>query len=1126
MIDASTLSAWQFNETTGTNGRDTLRLSRDLAQVAALATPTTTTARIGLAFAFNGTSQIIGYNMGAADQNIFAGEVTLAVVFRLASVGASTSRVLFRAGGGTASAAANQNEVFCLRIVRDALATDAPLLNLRWESGTNVAQPNSNGASLASVPLLVGQTYVVHAIKKWNGVNYDMQLAVNGRIYTVATNLPATGSGVLLTDGTCKITFGAAHNGASIDNPLAVQVCSAVLSSRAYAQADCVRDFRRVAGMALPTSVSARVKLADQSDNMIDVTTIGGNLLAGLNVTDDADAPCASASIELAGLSGDTSTAHLRGDSVLNDPTLAGTFDPFLDVFRRVDIEFARVPCWTEPVTIDWWLRFRGRTDTVDDAGDRARIQCRDQGAFLADKYMDELIVYPKTFGGGGCGGSAQAREIVVEEMLQANLAIIPFAPFNERSYFDPALPAEVAGTNTAVWVPFPSASCVVPQREGDAPNIRDVPQPRGRLLDALRQASNAIGWDTRFKFDPLSESFRPCFFNPQRTKTAPDVSVGVDDIVALSGSRRSIEDVRNVVRVTIADNTKKDDMGNRLPTSIIRRDTDNGHLSRAKYGTRPIDITEDASSSINTNAEAVRMADAIVNDYAMPWRDVSIDIMHAPELEVGDLVLLNEHDSTSTTFTAIQSLSISHTANDQQTTIDCQGQPTAGRKRTFVTAEIGKVAGMTPRNAGEAIKIASSKTNLAAVGAAINRSSFLGDTPTPLQNGNFTRQSRGTDYEPDGWAVRNGTEWIGLPTDRRVSTTPIARSGDRALLFQRSSVDFSTSPEITSQQMVAIDGDPNAIYSFEMVWQLLSPLSTAPRPPGLRLDWYDSNRSLISSADPGWTSGVHLLPLRADASYLWTARNFETFSFPAGVIGVGGIAADTWFTSRVEGVRPPSSGAARYLAVTPMAVEPITVAAPTTEINDGGFVVDTVKHWRTKQSLRARPSANQAIVVDTWHNIRFDEANLIGGFFDRGNGHVAVVWPGAGYGFRARRRGRYRVSLTAVVTSGSNTSTAKLRIVSGATYLITNGALNVAGQELLSGLAVKTNLTGKEVGGTGGGNFATVSLDGVVLLDEGQIITAEVINTANGGTIINPANSNTIAQTWTSLSVDLIDDI
>ena len=1129
-ITASSLSAWHFDETSTTTTNDKVNNNRNLAAVGALALPTIALGRIGNSFSFNGTTQIIGRNITtSADQNLGLGECTLSIVFRMLGVPFDEDQVLFRIGGPTNTETIAFNETFCARVVRGPLSTDAPLLNFRWESGAGVDQPSAAGATLSTVPLLVGQTYVAHFIKKTNGANFDMIIAVNGRQSVVATNLPQTTPGSADLGGTNRILFGAAVNSTpAIVDPANVQICSAMFSSRAYTEAECAEEFRRAAGYALPTSVHSRVLLANQSDVMINVsdpTLVQDDLLSGLSISDSVSDACAAADVGLTALAGDLSLAQMRGDSKLNNPTQAGSFTPVLDPFRRIDIECARVPHWLSPTTSDWWLKFRGRTDAIDDSADPVSIQSRDQGGFLADKWIENLNTYPKTFGGGGCGGAAQAREIVIEEVMQDNLTSLPFAPSDERNYFTPALAAATPGANAAIWVPFPSQSCVLPTKEGAAPEERDTPVPRSRLLDAMQQFASGIAWVVNFKkFDPLLEQFRLTAFDPNALKFAPDVVLSSADVVSTGKSRVSIENVRNKSTVVFASSTVGDANQNRLPDSRTRLDTDVGLTSRQLYGTRAIDLTEDAGSYINTPTEAIRLADAVLRDLSMPLRDSSHEIATMPELDAGDMAYFMADGITSTSprVAAVDSCSMSMDAAQSSTSIECQGQPNGGKSR-WLESEAGKTGKVPARSPFEATQLVGTRTLLPAITSLAIRTNWLGNIAMPVKNNSFTQMSYGPSFPPDSWLMRVG-EWNGSTSDPRILATTDTESGNRALEFQRASGDTQTSPEIASQ-MFSINGRAGNTYSFEVVWKFLSTLSAAPRPIALRLEWRDENKALISSADPGWTGGVHTLNLRADESYLWTARNYETFSFPSGITAIGSLPANTWITSRVDGVRPPSGGAAKYLSIVIMASEATTVAMPADEINQGGFVVDEVRHWLTKQSLRARPASNHAIpTVDTWTNIRFNEANLIGGFYDRGAGLHTGGWPGTGYGFKANKRGRYKIAMTVAYTSALGNS-GRVRVVRGATYNA-NGTVNAAGTELTSGLAALTSVTGKDMGGTGGALYSTLQLNDVVDLEAGDIIKPEILSNATGGIVMNATNSNTIAQTWSMWSVELIDDI
>lgn len=1125
-IDANSLSAWHFDETSTTSTVDKVGNNRTLAVVGALALPSITTGRVGNAFAFNGSTQVIGRSITtSADQNLGLGECTLAIAFRMTAAPFNTDQILFRIGGPTDNETLAFNETFCARVVRGALSTDAPLLNFRWESGAGVDQPSAAGASLTTVPLLVGQTYVAHFIKKTNGANFDMIIGVNGRITTVGTNLPQTTPGSADLGGTNRILVGASVNAAvAIVNPAAVQVCSALFSNRAYTENECAEDFRRVAGYALPTSLHSRVWLANQSDVMVNMSapaSVQDDMLTALSVTDSTDAPCASSNVTLSTLVGDLSIGMQRSDSKLNNPTQAGSFTPFLDPFRRIDIECARVPHWLDPVSTDWWIKQRGRTDAITEDSESVSVESRDQGGYLQDKYGETLIVYPRSFGGGGCGGSAQAREIVVEEILQDNLEVIAFAPFNERSYFTPALPAEVLGTNTAVWVPFPSSSCVLPMREGQAPELRDVPLPRGRVMDSLRQMAASIGWEFNFKrWDPLLEQFRPCMFDPNALQVAPDFVISADDLIETQSAKISLENTRNRVTVNFPNSATKDANDNPLPGSSTRLDTDNSITSRSRYGTRGMDMTEDAGSNINTAAEATRLADNVIQALALPLRDSSQQIVALPEIDAGDLAyfIADGVDSTSNQASAVQSYSFATSAQESTTSIECEGKPKAGKTR-FLDFEAGKTGKNPMRNPSEAIQQKGMGTLLPAFMSMVDRTNWLSTAKfINVKNGDFNRFSRGDAYPPDSWSVDAGGVWN--PSGFAVRGVKVSavdqRSGNRAIVLQPGSVTSSNAA--LSSQMFAVDGDSADTYSFSVVWKYDVLSSADPHPVTLRVDWYDAAKTLLTSVDAGWTAGVHLLSHRGPI-FTTTARTFETFKIPAAYATAG-----VWHTSRVDGVRPPSGGLARFMRVsaTTSVLIPGDVGVPATIANTAGTVVDSVSVHKTANSLLSKASVNNASVAAAFTCVRFDTVN-IGKFFDYGGNLHANGFAGTGYGFICQRAGRYKVESSVTLTAAASV-TAALRLTTGATYLAT-GAVNAAGTTIVNGTTSTAVMTKANAGiplAAGGVNACAVVLAGYVDLSVGQVINVEV-RTSAAATIVKDDGAALTRNVISQFSVELV---
>ena len=1140
-IDSNTLSAWHFDETSTTITYDKVNSNRNLAAVGALALPSVTTGRVGNAFAFNGSSQIIGRSITtSADQNLGIGECTLAIAFRLTDAPFDEQGVLFRIGGPTNLETIAFNEIFCARITRGPLSTDAPFLNFRWESGAGVDQPSTDGASLTTVPLLVGQTYVAHFIKKTNGANFDMIIAVNGRVSTVATALPQTTPGSADLGGTNRILFGACINATpAIIDPAPVQICSALFSNRAYTENECAEDFRRVAGYALPTSLHARAYLANQSDVMINVcdpALVQDDLLEALSISDSTDSPCVSSTMRLSRLVGDLSLGMQRGDSKLNNPTQAASFTPFLDAFRRFDIEIARVPHWLLPVSTDWWLKQRGRTDGVREEDESISVRGRDQGGYLVDKYISDLIVYPKTFGGGGCGGSAQAREIVIEEVLQDNLKVTAYAPFDQRAYFTPTLAAAVPGTNAAIWVPFPSASCMVPMKEGQEPELRDRPLPRGRLMDTMVALAKSIGWDFNFKkWDPLLEQFRPCVFNPNALQFAPDFVITEADLIATDGAEVSIEDVRNDVTWNYPDSSNLDANGNKLPASVNRTDIDNGIVSQARYGERGMDLTEDAGSYIDSAAEATRGADSVVQALAMPLRNSDHKIVALPELDAGDLAyfIADGTDSTINQASAVQSTSFEMNAAQSSSSIDCQGQPKPGKTWWF-GFEAGKTGKNPMRNPGEAIQQKGMGSLMPMILSQLERTNWQSKSKfIDVKNGNLNNFSRGNAYPPDTWTMKAGT-W---GTDV-VAETSESESSNRAIRLVTATAQLRS-------QLIPVLGDYDTPYSFEMRWMLPIPpaLPGTPKVPELLIEWYDVNKTLLTSTAPGWSGGFQILRPGLSVS--------PAFNFPA-VTPVG----DTWYTSRVDGILPPDPvpGSARYMAIVIRASTNGAQTMPT-----GGIIVDDVSAYRTAREHSSFVLNPWGTIAGTggWHNLNIRSATTTpvngshdfgnnaltysignGSFVNRQNGAIQVLDPTLflGSGFYCRENGTYIVSATctlAVQSAGALPAVlpdACMRLIVNPTY--TNAVVR-AQQANTGGTVVATAASGNWVnpgsinvtGLLANSMVAVMTISQRIELQAGDRLCMEFLRSVSAGVSPNPLGSGTSENArlnWMNCKLDL----
>ncbi len=621
-----------------------------------------------------------------------------------------------------------------------------------------------------------------------------------GTLDMVADNI---GGGALATTRT---TIGGQTNaaGTGVAFQCTARISNWFLDAGLRTDEEIQQDYRRVMGLGRPSSVHLRLKVEDGLGVLVDLTdptVMGADFVNEVRIRETIDDPCAVIDCTIARNIGNLAAAPLRTDSRLNledvlDPT---SYNPHLYGYREVIADVARTPLWVPPATTDWFERFRGRVDVVDDgAGDDVTIRGRDQGGYLVDRQIDEPRAYPQTFGGGGCGASAQSREIVMAEILADN------------------------GSLATLFTPVASLSCRV---SPDPPEL-----PRGSLMQALRTEAGALAWDCKFQWDPVTEAFRLTFFDPGRDTVVPDVLITRDEVIAVSGGEQSLANVRTRVKVTSADSSTLNTEGQPLPATYEAIDA----VAEAAFDERLMEVVEEATRGIDTSAERQRMADGILADVSTLRRNGSTMTTGIPEIELYDYARFNGNGLHYTAQQLAGARGVEHIFTREATTsrIQAEGQPSAGFKR-WLDIEAGRAGPLPLRSPADALKERLGPGMIEGVLEFVERSSYPGGMKfLNLKNGDFSRFTRGDAYTPDAWTMAAGT-WA---TDVTAETSTLL-SGGRALRF------VNTTGKVQGQP-VAIVGGGDYPISLDVLWQRVS----GDDLPELGLEWLTAAKAAIST--------------------------------------------------------------------------------------------------------------------------------------------------------------------------------------------------------------------------------------------------------------------------------------
>jgi hypothetical protein len=153
-------------------------------------------------------------------------------------------------------------------------------------------------------------------------------------------------------------------------------------------------------------------------------------------------------------------------------------------------------------------------------------------------------------------------------------------------------------------------------------------------VWDAVQKAVAQIGWFIGYRWDPTIDEFRLTLMEPPRDKDAStaDFTLDYEDDIYIEDLEISDKDIRNAVRVTYRD----------AATGQRKYVTATNSTSIAEYGRRAMQIEEADTSLIDTEAEALRLANAAIADLSQLTSTDRITMPLLPEIDVFSGIVVN----------------------------------------------------------------------------------------------------------------------------------------------------------------------------------------------------------------------------------------------------------------------------------------------------------------------------------------------------------------------------------------------------------------------------------------------------------------------------------------------------
>ena len=355
-----------------------------------------------------------------------------------------------------------------------------------------------------------------------------------------------------------------------------------------------------------------------------------------ITINSDIDNLLNTADIELIRGAGNLCISPLNTVSLLNK--LSGSYVPLVNLNREIKVNVQYVPDLSASVS-SYLTIFHGYIDSFSIEPDNSlRISCRDLGAFLQDRFIEEERVYPHTSATPPQEYEYELVHVVMQQILNDNLGtgtIVLYTPVNPG------------------WM------------------IKKYRQSKVNLLDALNALASQIGYSVRYKYDSTASVWKLTFYCPDRDKTTSDYTFDGNHILNVSNVSLDIAGIRNVIRIYYG---LVDEEHPEKRQYVQKTDID----SIALYGRKYMEIAEGSTSHIDEYAEAENLANIALKDLKDPKANIQVEIPFFPFVELGDLYTFKGNNDFFTDDLNLAVVSYSHnlSANNISTSLTCRGKP------------------------------------------------------------------------------------------------------------------------------------------------------------------------------------------------------------------------------------------------------------------------------------------------------------------------------------------------------------------------------------------------------------------------------------------------------------------
>ena len=756
---ANTVAFWPFDKASGTLAYDVFG-GRNLTNPTAL----WATGLIGSSVMFTGGGGIIYNTATGADAGTLQGAYSFEAWVRvMAAPGSQASMIEYSDPSGATTA---DNTQFSLQVKSN--------LAFRWEwKGASVQAQDSTAKLRAGVWQHIAVT------KEADGSGtFTVKSYLNGVLDNTQTTVSAPTGG-----GDAFWNFGTGKGG-----NFTGAICSAHLTTTVLTSTQIVENWRRGVLWDDPTAMGHGVT---ELQVTVQPSWSGGTAFAlssyidsfdfveGFELSESIDQQCITASLSLKRSVYGISLSPLIVESMANQnpqPSISApgpassTFAALLHLGGAITVYARRRAAGTDDaIATAGAVIFEGTIDALDFGSETIEVEARDAGASLIDTYIETEADYNT--------GSDATIEATIQAVLNAASAGV--------TLYTPTTPSV---------------------------NLGEFRQRRESLMQASQSKADQIGWVTKYRFDPLTKTWRFTFYDPERARTRFDGVVMTSDYSEFGGLSQKLDDVRNAVRVAYRNSAGQasgvDDNGNPIypPASVTVVDAS----SVTAYGRRFMEISDAACPNIDTETEATAMAEAILNDLSTPQLQMSFDLPYW-EIEIGDRLKVAENSrtfDTAQTF-AVTGRQVSFAEGIGSTSLTLQETPASARQKHLVK-EARNGRALPP-----VVSVADSPTDFGVRGLyapmknLVMAANMLADSPSlaGVQNPGFLVHPSGVNAPPIGWSLPSGN-W-GSAADVYFSDT--SQSGDRSAMLR------TVNSVVQSRWMPVIS---NRVYEARVTWQ------------------------------------------------------------------------------------------------------------------------------------------------------------------------------------------------------------------------------------------------------------------------------------------------------------------